>query len=681
MKRKVMSLGLTIVLVMPFACGKKDAKVGNAVVTFSVGEALFFKDNAWRKLEVGSLLLERDRVKTGEASTVDIQIGQSVVRVKENSEVLLSTIYRDSATGMESSTLDLSVGVVLAKPKKLMKGESFLVKTPTAVAGVRGTMFTVETTEARDTRVAVLDGKVEVGKRIMALEEAEQLSGKDAEIIQQLEQHVEESAVTVTENKAVEVKSKAVDEVNRKVETIVEKLADSGEKKVEVPQEEMARAIAAVAAAPALKTEEIKVEKALVEEFESMKVVEVPKEEAVKEDKVERSDLELTVTPENALVYLNGEVVGAGNVKLSLLPGTYSIRIQAEGYEDMQREYTVLQGKNEEEAITLQRIKLLDRVRWNLGVKEAVRGILYSGRNVFIATDNGTVLALNRANGMKVWENRLGSPVTSGMVMDNDAIFLSTADEKLHAVEKEKGSTVWSQELGGAVINNLSPVVTPEAVFIATSRGAVYSFSKRGKRNWKTSLSAGVFETPLLVNGTVLLSTADGKLYALKSSRGSEQWVRDVGSKFKIAFLNDTIYTVGYYGLVRALKADTGDVLWTRDLKEPMVINPLMLRDRIVLASTKGRVVALSPRDGTILFRRNLGGAVKTNMTLVDNELYVSSGDTLYAMDVNGGVQWSYDAPSRIATSASVAGNEVYVGLDNGRVISLNRSLAREPRQ
>jgi hypothetical protein len=37
MKRKVLSLGLTIAMVIPFACGKKEAKVGNAVVTFSVG--------------------------------------------------------------------------------------------------------------------------------------------------------------------------------------------------------------------------------------------------------------------------------------------------------------------------------------------------------------------------------------------------------------------------------------------------------------------------------------------------------------------------------------------------------------------------------------------------------------------------------------------------------------------
>ena len=73
--------------------------------------------------------------------------------------------------GAEKTSLDLGEGRLLCKPKKLMKDDSFTVKTPTAIAAVRGTEFTVETDAAKTTRIKVYDGKVKVVKRVKPLED------------------------------------------------------------------------------------------------------------------------------------------------------------------------------------------------------------------------------------------------------------------------------------------------------------------------------------------------------------------------------------------------------------------------------------------------------------------------------------------------------------------------------
>ena len=90
----------------------------------------------------GDVLKENDIITTGIMSSCDIRIGDSIIRIKEKSKVLISQLLKNG--NVENITLGLDIGKMLCKPKKLIKSESFLVKTPTAVAGVRGTQFSVE---------------------------------------------------------------------------------------------------------------------------------------------------------------------------------------------------------------------------------------------------------------------------------------------------------------------------------------------------------------------------------------------------------------------------------------------------------------------------------------------------------------------------------------------------------
>ena len=86
----------------------------------------------------------------------------------QKTKVVLATLIRQG--GIESTTVDLDSGKMLCKPKKLIKSESFMVKTPTAVAGVRGTQFTVEADTNGTSRIKVFEGSVKVAKRVKELE-------------------------------------------------------------------------------------------------------------------------------------------------------------------------------------------------------------------------------------------------------------------------------------------------------------------------------------------------------------------------------------------------------------------------------------------------------------------------------------------------------------------------------
>ncbi|MBP7738075.1 MAG: FecR domain-containing protein [Spirochaetes bacterium] len=137
-----------------------------AMVTFMIGDVM--KNSA--AVQIGDVIQEKDVIQTGTDSFCDIKIGQSLIRVKQKTKVVLATLIRQG--GMENTAIDLSSGKMLCKPKKLIKSESFMVKTPTAVAGVRGTQFTVETDSTGTSRIKVFEGSVKVAKRVKELEES-----------------------------------------------------------------------------------------------------------------------------------------------------------------------------------------------------------------------------------------------------------------------------------------------------------------------------------------------------------------------------------------------------------------------------------------------------------------------------------------------------------------------------
>jgi len=156
---------LPALLVLAFALNCARQPVDEyAMITFMIGDVT--KNNA--AVQIGDVIKEKDVIQTGAESFCDVKIGQSLIRVKQKTKVVLATLMRQG--GIENTAVELDSGKMLCKPKKLIKSETFMVKTPTAVAGVRGTQFTVEADQNGTSRIKVFEGSVKVAKRVRDLE-------------------------------------------------------------------------------------------------------------------------------------------------------------------------------------------------------------------------------------------------------------------------------------------------------------------------------------------------------------------------------------------------------------------------------------------------------------------------------------------------------------------------------
>jgi hypothetical protein len=148
------------------ACGKKEAPVPAAgteeklffKIQFIIGDVKISGVSGSREAKAGENININESIITGKKSAVDVIFGASgVIRINENSRVAIKSIA-DKNTG--DTVMDMDKGKVFITLAKL-KGKSFRVKTPTAVASVRGTSFTV-VSDNKGAKLSVANGTVAV---------------------------------------------------------------------------------------------------------------------------------------------------------------------------------------------------------------------------------------------------------------------------------------------------------------------------------------------------------------------------------------------------------------------------------------------------------------------------------------------------------------------------------------
>jgi hypothetical protein len=117
------------------------AKTNNAAIFSLEGEVAvkLAKAKEWLPAKVGMFLNQGDSIKTGVNSmavvSFDPGTDKNLIKLQENCAVLLTTLKANL------TAIELSAGKVLSSVENLNRRAEFKIRTPTAVAGVRGTGF------------------------------------------------------------------------------------------------------------------------------------------------------------------------------------------------------------------------------------------------------------------------------------------------------------------------------------------------------------------------------------------------------------------------------------------------------------------------------------------------------------------------------------------------------------
>ncbi|GGE70440.1 outer membrane protein assembly factor BamB [Streptosporangium jomthongense] len=200
-----------------------------------------------------------------------------------------------------------------------------------------------------------------------------------------------------------------------------------------------------------------------------------------------------------------------------------------------------------------------------------------NGALVVTQTTDGRVLAFDTANGEKLWQYdgfvpALSLRAAAAPLVGGDVVIASFSNGKLIALSADAGQPVWQYEVGQpqgrTELERLvdiagQPLVLDSAVMVSGYQGKLALVDIRtGQEIW--SRKASSLQAPMVGNGNIYLSLANGNIVAYRGSDRRELWLQDKLSWRQLtqpAVYGNYLVVGDYEGYLHVLASDDGSLV------------------------------------------------------------------------------------------------------------------------
>jgi len=234
---------------------------------------------------------------------------------------------------------------------------------------------------------------------------------------------------------------------------------------------------------------------------------------------------------------------------------------------------------------------------------------------------------------------KFGNAIIVGETVDMSG----RANHRLYALSADNGSELWRFS-GGQREYTDGASTDGKLIFAPNGDNTLYALDPsqldggEPKLVWKFTAQDKLWVRPLVANGRVFQPSLDHNLYALDAATGKLLWTFSAGASIAShpAMADGVLYFGSFDQYMYAVDAESGAQIWRSPdrLGGWIWCDPLLDGDEIFVGDVKGGVYAINRRTGTVLWRSQVGGAIRAQPVIVGNKLYVVSSDTyLYSFD------------------------------------------------
>ena len=277
---------------------------------------------------------------------------------------------------------------------------------------------------------------------------------------------------------------------------------------------------------------------------------------------------------------------------------------------------------------------------------------------VYASTGFGFVHALNLEDGKEVWRRRIGAPIRGSPTSIGGRVFVITYDNQLHALSSADGHKLWSHAgmpEDAGLIGAPSAAVGGGLVVVPYSSGELFALRlENGRMVWTDQLIrtrrlaplsslSEIRGSPVIDRDLVIAISFSGRIAAINLRDGQRLWDRDIAGLETPWVAGDFIFLVTTQAEVVCLARKSGRIRWVRQL--PLYENeekksdpihwsgPVLVSNRLILVSSKGNALAVSPYSGHILGSIELPDSALIPPIVADGSIFVLMDDgTLIAL-------------------------------------------------
>jgi outer membrane protein assembly factor BamB len=276
-------------------------------------------------------------------------------------------------------------------------------------------------------------------------------------------------------------------------------------------------------------------------------------------------------------------------------------------------------------------------------------GVAYDDGVLYVSSGLGVMLALDAQTGTEIWRKRVRVPLHSAPTIANGKVYAITDDNEIMAFDaNDNGAVLWTYQgivETARMLTVPAPAVVNDVVVAPFSSGEIVALrAQNGGVLWQDALASSTRLTPLaalndiafgpvIADGYVVATAQSGVMTAFDFRTGQRVWSQPAGSIGMPWIAGDFIFTVTTDGKVAALSKINGSVIWIQQLenfekpekrKDRIVWSgPVLAGERLVVASSKGRMMIINPYDGSIIEDRKIGGSIMVPPIIANETVYL----------------------------------------------------------
>lgn len=285
-------------------------------------------------------------------------------------------------------------------------------------------------------------------------------------------------------------------------------------------------------------------------------------------------------------------------------------------------------------------------------------GVATDGARVYATTNYGYVYALDAASGEVIWLTRIDSPLRAAPGLADDMLIVVTLDNRTIALSPTGGEVIWTHSgpvITAGLLGGTAPAIGEGVAIVAYSSGEIFAIDlASGEARWSDATGRDAMrQTPAEVSGItgritidrglVLVSGNSGITAAIDLATGERIWERPMPSATGPWVAGDFLYIVTADQVLLCMIRATGAIKWNLPLprytdpedNEGAIAwaGPVLAGDRLLLISTTGELLTVSPYDGTLLGTSVIGTGTRVPPIVVAGGAYLLLGDaTLVAL-------------------------------------------------
>ena len=266
-------------------------------------------------------------------------------------------------------------------------------------------------------------------------------------------------------------------------------------------------------------------------------------------------------------------------------------------------------------------------------------GLASDGRQVFVTTAFGEVVALSAGTGAQIWRKQFSSPIKTAPTVANGQVYFVTVANEVYSLSVSNGAELWRSQGSGetaSAISNTSPAIAGGIVVSPHTNGDVVAFSAGGgQRYWSESLASSragasvanlnaIAGRPVIAGGQVFAISNAGRMAAFNLKSGAEIWSREFSGNQTPWVSGDYVFIISQKYRLAAISRKNGAVKWVVDLPgRGLWAGPVMGGGRLLAVSSKGVLASISPQTGKLMKTSEAGDAFYIAPVIAGNTVYL----------------------------------------------------------